>query len=104
MWVTFQLRGSDKIKKFQIPSTDMSMTHETSEGTWDRIDPLKEPTRNLAGFAILRKDGSGVPMWATFNGEGQDFKLYPPAHPLLFPADLSKLPVGTRVELHLPED
>lgn len=104
MWVTFQLQGSDKIRKFQIASTDMSMTRVDKEGTWDRIDPLVEPKRKLAGFAILRKDDAGVPLWATFNGEGKDFKKYPPAHPLLFPADLSKLPVGARVELHLPED
>jgi len=104
MWVTFQLRGSDRIKKFQIASTDMSTCREDKEGVWDRIDPLVEPKRKLAGFAILRKNESGVPLWATFNREGKDFKEYPPVHPLLFPADLSKLPVGTRVELYLPED
>jgi hypothetical protein len=103
MWVTFCQRGSGgRTKKFNIPSTDMSLTRETSEGIWDRIDRLEEPERKLAGFAILRKDPkTGLLHWATFDGEGGDFKEYPPAHPLLFPAEAGKLPVGTRVELHV---
>lgn len=105
MWVTFQLEGKDKIKKFQLASTDMTMVMKDKEGTWNRVDPLKEPERKLAGFCILREcPKTGIAIWATFDGEGKDFKEYPPAHPLLFPADFSKLPVGARVELHLPED
>lgn len=104
MWVTFRLRDSDKIRKFQIASTDMSTSRTTSEGIWDRIDPLKEPKRKLVGFAILREGENGIPSWATFNGEGADFRKYPPAHPLLFPADRTKLPIGTRVELLFPEE
>jgi len=105
MWVTFQLEGSDKTKKFQMPATDVSMTRKDQEGTWRRIDALEEPKRKLAGFAILRQDPeTNMAVWTTFDGQGKDFKKYPVAQPLLFPADLKRLPVGTRVELHLPED
>ena len=105
MWVTFQHQKTKQIKKFNIPSTNMELVWTNKDGTWDRMDRIEEPKRVLAGFAILRTDPkTNLPMWATFNGEGKGFKEYPPAHPLLFPAEAGKLPVGARVELHLPEE
>lgn len=106
MWVAFALRGKEEtVRKFNISSTDMSTTRETKEGIWDKIDPLKDPRRRLAGIAVLQVDSkTGVPHWATFDGDGKDFKQYPPSHPLLFPAEIQRLPIGTRVELHLPEE
>ena len=105
MWVTFQHQKTKQVKKFNIPSTNMDLVWTNKDGKWDRIDKLEEPKRILAGIAILRIDPkTGLLMWATFDGNGGDFKEYPPAQPLLFPAEAGRLPAGTRVELHLPEE
>ena len=105
MWVSFQHRKSQRVRKFQLSPTNMELTRKDSEGIWDRIDALKEPKRKLAGFAILRADPkTKLLQWATFDADGKDFKEYPSAQPLLFPAEAGRLPPGARVELHLPED
>lgn len=54
-----------------------------------------------AGYAILGKDQiSGMPMWFTFDGEGNDHLNLSPAQPLVFPT--AKLQPGTKVELFVP--
>jgi len=54
-----------------------------------------------AGYAVLGKDDiTQLPMWFTYDGQGNDHVNLSPGQPLLFAG--RKLQPGTRVELLVP--
>ncbi len=55
----------------------------------------------LAGYAVLGKDDiTQLPMWFTYDGQGNDHVNLSPGQPLLFAS--RKLQPGTRVDLLVP--
>lgn len=103
MWIKYRSRSTGEIKKFNVSKDSIPTLHEEGSEVWDRIVDEFSDSLQLVGYAVLGKDEiESVGQWATYNAEGKEHVNYPPGHPLLFPVDFKKLPIGTTVKLFIP--